>query len=179
MEPSLTDTLCTQCGLCCDGTLFADVELSGPAEATRLEAMGLDILDEGDDGAQMQLPCVALKGTRCSVYAHRPRCCRSFECQLLFDARAGVVTVARAMAHIRRTLSQVRRVRRLLGPPALGADRLPLRERCAEALAAEAPSGAGSRRRRAELPSAMADVERSIRTTFLGRRVRGRSHSGD
>ena len=29
----LTDTLCTRCGLCCDGTLLGDVELTGPAEA--------------------------------------------------------------------------------------------------------------------------------------------------
>lgn len=179
MSPSLTDTLCTKCGLCCDGTLFADVELSGPAEATRLESMGLDILDEGDDGAQMQLPCAALEGTRCSVYAHRPRCCRSFECQLLTDVRSGRVPLAAASIRIRETLAQVRRVRRLLGPPEPRAPRLPLAERCAEALAAEARTGAGARRRLAELPSAMAAVERSIRSAFLGRGVRGRSQPGD
>ena len=29
MKPLLTDALCTHCALCCDGTLFADVELVG------------------------------------------------------------------------------------------------------------------------------------------------------
>ena len=33
METRLTDTLCTRCGLCCDGTLFAEVELAHRAEA--------------------------------------------------------------------------------------------------------------------------------------------------
>ena len=47
MTRPLTDTLCTKCGLCCDGTLFADVELVGQAEAARLEIMGLEV-DEGD-----------------------------------------------------------------------------------------------------------------------------------
>ena len=38
MSPLLTDTLCTNCGLCCDGTLFADVELVGQAEIARLRS---------------------------------------------------------------------------------------------------------------------------------------------
>jgi hypothetical protein len=41
MKPSLTDTLCTRCGLCCDGSLFADVELASGGEASALEVMGL------------------------------------------------------------------------------------------------------------------------------------------
>ena len=49
MKPSLTDTLCTRCGLCCDGSLFADVELAGPAESAGLEVMGLEI-EEDDAG---------------------------------------------------------------------------------------------------------------------------------
>ena len=80
LVPALTDTLCTQCGLCCDGTLFADVEL-GRAEAARLENMGLEV--EVTDGGLLSQPCAALKGRRCSIYAHRPKCCRTFECQLL------------------------------------------------------------------------------------------------
>ena len=41
----LTDTLCTRCGLCCDGTLFGDVELRGPVEAAQVEALGLEELE--------------------------------------------------------------------------------------------------------------------------------------
>ena len=39
MAQDLTDTLCTRCGLCCDGSLFADVELASPVEAAGLEVM--------------------------------------------------------------------------------------------------------------------------------------------
>ena len=79
MKPSLTDTLCTQCGLCCDGSLFADVELAGRAEATRLEVMGLRIDDDDSDGALLLQPCSALQGRRCSIYA-RVRAIRCRRC---------------------------------------------------------------------------------------------------
>src|SRR5438874_1102304 len=57
MNPSLTDTLCTRCGLCCDGSLFADVELANRAEATGLELMGLEIEDDDANGALLTQPC--------------------------------------------------------------------------------------------------------------------------
>ena len=75
----LTDTLCTQCGLCCDGTLFGDVELAGRREAARLEGLGLDVDSDDADVELLALPCAGLRGTRCRVYAHRPPCCRTFE----------------------------------------------------------------------------------------------------
>jgi len=40
METRLTDTLCTRCGLCCDGTLFAEVELARQILAVFLEGRG-------------------------------------------------------------------------------------------------------------------------------------------
>jgi uncharacterized protein len=85
--------LCTRCGLCCNGSFFADVELSGPRESTPLEALGLEI---EDDNLLIQ-PCGALKGTRCSIYAHRPKCCRTFECLLLKRVRRGEVSMPAAL----------------------------------------------------------------------------------
>ena len=37
--------LCTRCGLCCDGSLFADVELRDEGESVAVEAMGLEVED--------------------------------------------------------------------------------------------------------------------------------------
>ena len=92
MKPSLTDTLCTRCGLCCDGSLFAEVELASSAEASALEVMGLDIEDDNQVDARLLLqPCGALKGKRCSIYPYRPDCCRTFECRLLQEVRRGQV----------------------------------------------------------------------------------------
>ncbi len=167
MSAKLTDTLCTRCGLCCDGTLFAEVELSGRAEATQLEAMGLEI---DSDGAleSLPLPCAALKGTRCSVYAHRPHVCRTFECRLLKDVRAGDVTVDEALVSITDTHKQLAHLRALLAGMGQRASKLPLRERIAEALAREPSSDAAKQARRDELGMAMEAVEESIRGTFLG-----------
>ena len=110
MEASLTDTLCTRCGLCCDGSLFADVELAGRAESTRMEVLGLLVEEHDGESELLQLPCAALCGTRCGVYAHRPKVCRTFECRLLQDTRRGVVEVKRAMALIDVTRSRIGRV---------------------------------------------------------------------
>jgi Fe-S-cluster containining protein len=167
MNLTLTDTLCTRCGLCCDGSLFADVELAGPAEATRLEIMGLRIEDDDAEGELLLLPCAALQGTRCSIYAHRPKCCRTFECQLLQKARRGAVTVGRAVEQIAVALKRIQRVRELLEELGQRDVRLPLKERCAEALATEAGVSLEVNRKRAELRAAMSAVERLIQRTFL------------
>ncbi len=167
MSPKLTDTLCTRCGLCCDGTLFAEVELAGRGEATQLEAMGLDIDSDGTES--LPLPCAALRGTRCSVYAHRPGTCRTFECALLKDVRAGEVTVAHAGELISEARERLAHVRALLAELGQRASRLPLRERIAEALARDPSPDTATQQRRDELGTAMEAVEDSIRLTFLGK----------
>ena len=48
MTPSLTDTLCTRCGLCCNGSLFADVELAPSDDSATLEVLGLAIEDDDE-----------------------------------------------------------------------------------------------------------------------------------
>jgi len=163
----LTDTLCTRCGLCCDGTLFGDVELTGPGEATRLEALGLDVDADDADVELLALPCRGLRGTRCSVYAHRPRCCRTFECRLLQDTARGAVTVAEALTTIAEAKAQVQKVTTLVAgfEPRRGL-RLPLAERVADAIAAAPHSPAGARQRPA-LERAMAALQRTIRTSFV------------
>ena len=91
--------LCVECGLCCDGTLFADVELKDTREAAALEAMGLEV-DEEDGRELLIQPCRGLDGTRCTIYPHRPECCRTFECGLLMGVRRGQVSRAEAMTVI-------------------------------------------------------------------------------
>jgi hypothetical protein len=165
MKPSLTDTLCTRCGLCCDGSLFADVELAGRAEATRLEVMGLEIEDDDTDGMLLLQPCRALQGKRCGIYAHRPECRRTFECRLLQDVRRGRVGVKRAGEQIAETLKRIGRVRKQTARLGRRNGHLPLRELCAEALGRDADPQVN--RKRAELEAAMSAVEGSFRKTFL------------
>lgn len=170
MKPSLTDTLCTRCGLCCDGSLFADVELASGDEASALEVMGLEIEDgdENDCGLLVQ-PCGALKGKRCSLYPHRPDCCRTFECRLLQGVKRGTVGVKRAKEKIAEALTRIERVKELAVQLGISDERLPLKERCVEALAlSEAAADPAMNRQRAELQAAMNTVERLVHATFLG-----------
>jgi Fe-S-cluster containining protein len=171
MKPSLTDMLCTRCGLCCDGSLFADVELASGDEASALEVMGLEIEDaDEDDGGLLVQPCGALQGKRCSIYPHRPDCCRTFACRLLLEAERGMVEVERAKEKIAEALKRIGRVKELVVQLGTGNERLPLKEHCVEALALSEAAAAGPavKRKRAELQAAMTSVERLVQATFLG-----------
>ena len=168
VSPDLTDALCTRCGLCCDGSLFADVELAGRAEATRLEVLGLEVEDDGERRALLIQPCRALDGTRCRVYAHRPKCCLSFECRLLQEARRGVVGPERAVVLIAETRTQIGRVKQLMAGYGPVDGSLPLREACAETLASDRSTGPAAEAKRSELEAAMAAVDAMLQRTFLG-----------
>lgn len=170
MKPSLTDALCTTCGLCCDGSLFADVELAGEAEAARLEVMGLEIDDDDTGGGLLVQPCAALQGKMCGIYAHRPQCCRTFECRLLQDVRRGTLTVARAKDYIAEAFERIDKVRELTKQLGHGDEHLPLKERCTDALGfADEPTANPSQdRKRAELEATMNAVEKLIQRRFLG-----------
>jgi len=165
--PPMTDTLCTNCGLCCDGTLFADVELVGQAEVARLEIMGMEVEDESRNVGVLSQPCAALRGTRCGIYAHRPKCCRIFQCHLLQNAESGSITVDQALEQIVDAREQIQQVRAMLGRLGNRDVRLPIKERCAETLAAE--GGTTSEiKERAELEAAMTHLENTIWNSFLG-----------
>ena len=167
VTPLLTDTLCTKCGLCCDGTLFADVELVGQAEIARLEIMGMDIENEPRNMGVLSQPCSALRGTRCGIYAHRPKCCRVFQCHLLQNAQRGAVTVDRALEQIANTREQIRQLRAMLDRLGNHDEDLPIKERCDETLAKE--GGTPSEiKGRADLAAAMTALENTIWNSFLG-----------
>ena len=153
----LTETLCTRCGLCCDGTLLGDVELTGPAEAARLELLGLDVDTDDGDADVLPLPCAALRGTWCRIYAQRPQTCRAFACRLLRDAQRGDVTADEALAQNLETRAQARRaLKALLSTMEARPVRLPLAERVADAIAATTESAPRAARRIADLNAAMA-----------------------
>src|SRR5688572_741376 len=135
-NPSITTALCTNCGLCCNGTLFADVELASVKEATTLEVMGLNI-DEDEDSSDPPLllqPCTALRNKRCTIYPHRPKCCRTFECRLLQNVHRGTLSLEHAHLEITAALQIVTKVRTLLRELNYSDDQLSLKEQCLEAL---------------------------------------------
>lgn len=131
--------------------------------------MGLEIEEEEEGGLLLQ-PCAALKGKRCSIYSHRPDCCRTFECRLLQEVKRGAVGVERARETIAEALKRIARVKELILQLGLGIERLPLKERCVEALALseETVADPAMKRKRSELQAAMTSVESLIRESFLG-----------
>jgi len=133
--------------------------------------MGIAVEADGDAGNAMALPCAALEGTRCSIYAHRPGACRAFECRLLTSAGRGEIGVEQALALIADTRKRIDGVRRQIAALGQADDRLPLRERYADAvaLAAETPADTTSRRRRRTLEATMAEITRILEAEFLSR----------
>jgi Fe-S-cluster containining protein len=162
VTPERTENLCTSCGLCCDGSLFAEVELRNQRESFNLESFGLEI-EEGDDGELLMQPCGALKGTRCTIYRHRPNCCRTFECRLLRDVNEGKRNLSEAHEIIRETRQMVAHIARSL-PLKNGQPPLPLKERYFAALENLHERDTEKYTR---LKDAMASLEQQIETNFL------------
>ena len=173
MDKSPEERLCTECGLCCDGSLLADVELSGEKEAIAMELLGLEV--DHDDAPVMPLPCCALKGTRCSVYAHRPETCKTFECQLLMDVKSSRVPIDEALALIRDVRNGIADLDAAC--EALGdVDRtLPAKERWSEALLQ-------TEKERGELEATMQRIDRALHAARVrvpaGRRALGPRRRG-
>ncbi len=106
------DQLCLQCGMCCNGVLFRDVELQPGDDAGKLKELGMPV--RGKTGKFSQ-PCTALgEDCRCRIYADRPARCRQFECLLLLDVIAGKTEVEPALKLIRSTRRKSDKVLKLM-----------------------------------------------------------------
>lgn len=115
----VSSRLCLACGLCCDGTLFADVELQPADSAERLRALGQKLRRgkdaEGRSGQKFSQPCPALgPDCRCALYAERPTRCREFDCAVLRSVQSGELTPDAALRRIRHARKQRDAVRSAL-----------------------------------------------------------------
>lgn len=103
------DALCTDCGLCCDGTFYGSVVVRAE-ETERLERVGLRVLPS-EGACSMAQPCTALRGRLCEAYADRPSACASYECELRKRVNAGACSLEEAreqIAVLRGLLSTIR-----------------------------------------------------------------------
>lgn len=91
--PELTDMLCLQCGLCCNGILFSDVR--------REHGDGSKLFEQF--GSRVPQPCPVFKpdNCQCLIYSDRPTRCRKFECKQLLAVRAGTKSIDLALKKIR------------------------------------------------------------------------------
>ena len=108
------EQLCPNCGLCCDSTLFADVELRAGDDAKRLAKLGLTIEKKTRTKLAFAQPCACFDGKLCAIYADRPQRCRKFECGLLKKVEANAMTPGAALKKIAAAKRRVEKVRELL-----------------------------------------------------------------
>jgi Fe-S-cluster containining protein len=163
---SAVEQLCPNCGLCCDGTLFADVELRAGDDAKRLAKLGLTLKKKGRTKTAFAQPCACFNGTLCTIYAERPKRCRLFECGLLKKVNAGEMKAGAALKKIAKTKELVKKVEDLL--KSFGADEdLALSERYAEAMGEPVDLTSGKADRHGQLMQAYEELMRVLQRDFL------------
>jgi uncharacterized protein len=108
------EQLCPNCGLCCDSTLFADVELRASDKPARLSQLGLTLVKKNKTTTAFTQPCPCFDGRICRIYADRPKRCQLFECGLLKRVEAGEMTDGAALKKIAAAKKRAGEVRELL-----------------------------------------------------------------
>ena len=160
--------LCPNCGLCCNGVLFADVELQRGDHAGRLIDLGMALKKKGMKRAFVQ-PCHCFDGKLCGIYADRPMCCRTFECGLLKRVQAGELEAKSALIQIAATQKRVEKVRQLLRHLGDWEESLALTKRYTRAMSAPIDLSAGDEAAvlRGELMLAVNDLMHVFQRDFL------------
>jgi Fe-S-cluster containining protein len=107
------EDLCLLCGMCCNGVIFADVQLQPADDAARLKALGIPLLPQRGKFRFTQ-PCAAFGNCACRIYPDRPDHCRAFECVLLKSVKSGGTDRAAAERVIRTARQRAAKVLRIL-----------------------------------------------------------------
>jgi uncharacterized protein len=161
--------LCPHCGLCCNGVLFADVELRKGDDVQRLTELGFVLQKKGRQPAFAQ-PCACFDGRLCRVYPERPKRCRTFECGLLKRVQAGELGAAAALKSIAQAKRQVEKVCELLRSTESDDEGLALSQRYERAMSGPVDLAGG--KASVELPGKLMavyrDLMRTLRRDFLG-----------
>ncbi len=162
------EQLCPNCGLCCDSTLFADVELRAGDDARRLAQLGMTIEQKTQTKLAFPQPCACFDGKLCGIYGDRPKRCRSFECGLLRRVAVRELTASAALKKISIAKRRAEQVRALLRQVGQREERMALTHRYAEAMSApiDLPDET-SAERRGELMLAVSDLMQLLQRDFL------------
>ena len=135
-QPAAVDQLCPNCGLCCDSTLFADVELRAGDDPGRLKKLGLTVGQKNRTKLAFVQPCACFGGKLCKIYADRPKRCRLFECGLLKRVAANEMTANAALKKISEAKRRTETVRELLRSLGQHDEKMAMTHRYAEAMSA-------------------------------------------
>ena len=162
------EQLCSKCGLCCDSTLFADVELRAGEDAKRLKQLGLTLEPKTKSRQAFAQPCACFNGKLCGIYGERPTQCRKFKCGLFKRVDAGEMTPGAALKKIAAAKLRVEKVRGLLRQAGQRSESMALSHRYAEAMSAPIDLAAeNSADLRGELMLAVSDLMQLLQRDFL------------
>src|SRR5262245_35874348 len=112
MQSDKAISLCLECGLCCNGVIFANGQLQPEDDARHLRSLGLKFVPNRKKAGERKFvqPCRAFDGCRCNIYSERPRYCREFECLLLKSVKTGKTNASSASRVIRTARQRVENV---------------------------------------------------------------------
>jgi Fe-S-cluster containining protein len=167
-QPDSIEQLCPNCGLCCDSTLFADVELRASDSAARLSKLGLTLLKKNKFTTAFAQPCACFDGKLCRIYENRPKRCVLFECGLLKKVEAGEMTASAALKKISEAKQRAEKVRELLRSLGQRKERMALTHRYAEVMSAPMELSKPAKvEQRGELMLAVSDLMQQLQKDFL------------
>jgi hypothetical protein len=84
--------------------MFSSVQLEPEDEVTPLMTAGVNIYFEANAN-MFKLPCAAHKNCTCTVYANRPKNCRSYKCELLKRFERGDISRQAAQEIVTKVVS--------------------------------------------------------------------------
>ena len=162
------ESLCPNCGLCCDSTLFADVELRAGDDVRRLKKLGLTLEKKTATKLAFAQPCACFDGRLCQIYPDRPKRCGLFECGLLKRVAADEMTAGAALKKISEAKKIAGSVRELLRQSGQRDERMALTHRYSEVMSAPMDfSDEADAERRGELMLAVNDLMTRLQRDFL------------
>ena len=114
MNETSASSLCRSCGLCCNGSLFAWVELR-PGELDPIEALGVHVFRSDPNEKGFSQPCPLWKG-ECTIHEtpHYPHSCRAYNCKLLKEVIAEKESLPHALSVVQQAKEMIRQVDALL-----------------------------------------------------------------
>ena len=89
-------TICVQCGMCCDGTLFNRAKIKHKEDEQLAQSIGLTTFLDHKGQSFFRLPCHHFTGC-CSIYQQgRPHICGAFLCEPLKSVQKGEMEFEKA-----------------------------------------------------------------------------------
>jgi hypothetical protein len=107
----IAQAICTSCGLCCDGSLFARARLTADDLNEHLAKAEILALHEADK-IFFHLPCHHLENRHCNIYhMWRPDICSRFKCKVLRRLVNGEISFEQGMEIVKKALLHIAEIK--------------------------------------------------------------------